>query len=173
MSSTRRDFRSYHEPLHGNGAMSRFEDSFRMLVTLKGKQLVAERVVKVRHDIQDAIWKWRNDIKARLSRPYAGRPNDTDTPFMRTGTLRDSIPQYQAVTQKTFQRHKYDLGQTVIKVHRRNYKPAWDSYGEKLNRWSSYTDYPTQLDGWQERAYNVLADRIDKALGYTKDYYKY
>ena len=144
--------------------MSSFEDRIKILVTAKAKHIASKRIEHIRKRIVEAAKLWRRHIKKSLSRPYPGGRNTTDTPYMRSGRLRDSVPRYNVTTLKTFNGNKLDLGQTVISMKRAAIKPAWASYGSELDR-SHQT-----LSGWQERAYRVLYDVIDARLSNTRDY---
>ena len=142
----------------------------RLLVTDKAKYIAAKRIEKIRLAISTAATLWRNQLRRELSRPYPGGKNSTGTPYMRSGMLRKSVPRFSVTTRQTFLGNKYDTGQTVIVVKRIGARPAWDTYGEELNRWDIQ---PTNLTGWQDRAYEALNKRIDKHLGFTKTYFRF
>ena len=153
------------------------DKAIRLLVTMQAKKIVDRDAKIIRENVSTATTLWRNQIKRNLSRPYPGGKNMTDTPYMRTGDLRNSVPRFSVTTQKTFNGTRLDTYQTVIKVSRVG-KPmilgafgssinAWDSYGAELNEW------PSALGGWQDRAYEALSEKIDDLLGHNNPYYRY
>ncbi len=146
-------------------------DRIRLLVTSRAKKIAQKRIAKIRQAVSDATTLWRNHIKRMLSTPWPGYRQSygaNAVPYMRSGKLRNSVPRYKVTTRKTFNGSKYDLGQTVIHMQRVGAKPAWGTYGEELS-----TERSDGLQGWQERAYNTLANKIDEKLGFTKSYYKF
>lgn len=146
-------------------------DKILLLVTSKAKVIATKRAEKIRAAVSTAATLWRNSIKRRLSRPYPGRKNLTDMPFMRTGSLRNSVPRYDVRIRKTFTGgSRYDIGQIAISMRRVGAKAPWDTYGEELNYWDHQ---PTRLTGWKDRAYEALSQQIDKQLGFTKGFFRF
>ncbi len=143
------------------------------LVRAKANEMSARRVQLIKEAFHKGVVLWHNDIWMALSRPYPGKvggryvKNTSNTPYMRTGDLRRSIPTYRISHRTTFGPKgrvgtKVDLDQTVITLTQHK-KAPWTTYGEELENWDKQ---PTQLTGWKGRAYEALANRIDKHVKY-------
>ena len=152
--------------------MSRLE----ALVRVKAQKISDKKIKKIRDRFVAASRIWRNAIKRNLSRPSPngtgwsanGVKNDSDTPYMRSGALKNSVPIYGVTTRKTFGSGggrsgvNIDLDQTVI-IMQQTTKAPWTTYGEALDNWS---EDPTSLPGWKQRAYDELDRVINKVATY-------
>ena len=154
--------------------MTDIDAAISLLVTAKAKSIAEGTVNKIRNSVSTAVTIWRNQIRYDLSRPWPGGRNNTDTPYMRSGDLRKAVPRFRVDSRTTFNGSKLDAGQTVIRLKRVGGVTTIGSFGSSINAWDTYgrdlNAWHTQLAGWQDRAYNVLHEKIDKNLGFTKSY---
>jgi len=141
-----------------------------LLIQTKAKHATARKVEKIRADVVQTIKSWRLHVRFLLSRKYKGGRNYSLWPRLRTGALRASVPTYEVTTRKTFSGSKTELNETVIQIKHRPYKKPWETYGRELNQWSSIIGQPSSLDGWQDRAYDMLDKQILNKIGGIVDY---
>lgn len=149
--------------------LSYFNKKVSLLVQSAAKRVANKRIEKIRRHVVQEVKNWRLHVRFLLSRRYAGGRNTSLWPRLRTGALMHSVPTYSVKARKTFVGSKVDLGQTVIQLTQRDLRKPWTTYGRTLNVWSMFQP-DTQLDGWQDRAYEILNNRVQSRIKGIIDY---
>ena len=135
------------------------------LLSKKSKEIIDKHVEEYIDRLTQTARDWRKWVREQLSvkRKNSRKPNLTRNPYMRTGSLRNSLSVRRATIAKRTASHR--ANQVYIRVpfswkKLKGYNT--NDYGEELNSGSKFSG--SSFSGWKDRSIEELNKRIRERL---------